>query len=228
MLLRLFDWNNLSIQCYTLFIDSKHHPTEYSFESPNPHYYFQINNVGNDKALLSRIKNREKWIWNSGFHKIIGLRDMYSKEYREEVKNATIDGAVNQLFIDAHQEEINKFSNRPHDIFFNFSIMEIESWILGFGTIFEKMNPLLTSQVIKQSIGYYIEEVDPQHTFFHPSVVLDRIFQTVNQQYDKKKGDISAILSYIEKDDYLNLYNKSICESFNKFYDSLGLPNFNL
>jgi len=73
-----------------------------------------------------------------------------------------------------------------------------------------------------------LRKYDPQHTFFQPSVVLDRIFQTVNQKYDKKKGDVSAILSYIEKDDYLNLYNRSICESFNKFYDSLGLPNFDL
>ncbi len=37
--------------------------------------------------------------------------------------------------------------------------MEIESWILGFGAVFKKMNPLLTSQAIKQSIGYSIEEV---------------------------------------------------------------------
>jgi hypothetical protein len=224
MLLRLFNWSNISIECYTLFIDEKHIPTEYSYAAPHIEYYFQINNVGNDHGLLSRIKKREKWIWNDGFSRIIGLRDMYSKSYREVVKNALIDNEVNKKFIEAHKSEIIKFSERQYDIYFNFSIMEIEAWLLGFVKKFDKLHPQLDLNSINQALNMDFEEIDPETAFFHPSNNLDMICRLAGQRYDKKKGDVSAILSHIEKEDYLNLYEKNICGSYNIFFDSLNIP----
>ena len=149
---------------------------------------------------------------------------MYSKSYREVVKNALIDNEVNKKFIEAHKSEIIKFSERQYDIYFNFSIMEIEAWLLGFVKKFDKLHPQLDLNSINQALNMDFEEIDPETAFFHPSNNLDMICRLAGQRYDKKKGDVSAILSHIEKEDYLNLYEKNICGSYNIFFDSLNIP----
>ena len=91
-------------------------------------FYFQIINVGNDNAVLSRILKREKHIWNSGFSAIIGLRDMYSKTYRAEAKNAQIQESLNIEFKKATVEEIEAEAIQPDKIHFLFAIMGILYW----------------------------------------------------------------------------------------------------
>lgn len=223
MLLKLFDWQNISVDCFTLFVDSEHRSTEYSFADPNAAYYFQINNVGNDKGLLSRIKNREKYLWNSGFHSIVGLRDMYSKEYREIVKDRAIDQHVNLKFINGYKEQIQLFSNRPDDIRFNFAIMETEAWLLGFSGIFQKINPDLSDEKILQELNFDLRQIDPEQYFFHPAVNVQEIFQIVNEKYDKSKGDVNKLLSYIGKEDFENLFKSQKCSSFTSFCACLDI-----
>ena len=87
---------------------------------------------------------------------------MYSKSYREVVKNALIDNEVNKKFIEAHKSEIIKFSERQYDIYFNFSIMEIEAWLLGFVKKFDKLHPQLDLNSINQALNMDFEEIDPE------------------------------------------------------------------
>ncbi len=56
--------------------------------------------------MLANILRREQHIWNAGFSRIIGLRDMYSAEYRKMVKDHVIDEGVNQKFIKGHRAQI--------------------------------------------------------------------------------------------------------------------------
>ncbi len=221
MLLKMFEWQNISIECYTLFVDHQHHPTEYAFPSTEAAWYFQINNVGNDKGLVTRIKNREKYLWNSGFSRIVGLRDMYSKEYKEIKKQNIIDPAVNLKFINGYQEQIRNFSERYQDIYFHFAIMETEAWILGFKDIFQKINPDLTNEKIAQELGFNLNEIDPELYFFHPVTNLQAIFQLSNDSYDKSKGDVNKLMSYIEKEDFDYLATSDKCESFRTFFRSV-------
>lgn len=130
-LLKRFDYQNISLECYTLFTDSDFRPTEYRFPNESATHYFQIMNVGNDNAVLSRLLSREQYLWNVGFQQIIGLRDMYSKQYREEVRNAIIDDTLNQSFIEGSRATIDKRAKMPHKIHFHYAIMEAEAWILG-------------------------------------------------------------------------------------------------
>jgi hypothetical protein len=102
--------------------------------------------------------------------------------------------------------------------------MEVEAWILGFAKKFDKINPKFDINSINQALNMDFELIDPETTFFHPSNNLDKIYRLAGLSYDKKKGDVSAILSHIEKEDYLNLYKKNICGSYNVFFDSLNIP----
>ncbi len=81
-LLREFSYL-ISLECRTLFKASELKKAEYDFPNPAAHIHFQIVNVGNDNAVLSRILVREGHMWTAGYERIIGLRDMYSQAYKE-------------------------------------------------------------------------------------------------------------------------------------------------
>ena len=92
LLLKCYEWQNIWIECYSLFNDRDLNPVDYSHKDPNAEFYYQIINIGNDTKVLSSILKRERYLFssNQSFDKIIGLRDMYSKEYREAAKSQVI------------------------------------------------------------------------------------------------------------------------------------------
>ena len=221
-LLRIFDYQNISLECYNLFTDYNFHETDYSFSNIEHHeavFYFQIINVGNDNAVLSRILKREKYMWNSGFHTIIGLRDMYGKSYREEAKNAQIYEELNQLFKEGTQEQIDKLAIQPNKIHFLFAIMEVEAWFLGFEDIFEQIDEKLTAEYINEKLGFNLRNINPETAFFHPADTLNDIYALANLAYKKKSKEINSLVSKIEKDDYALLDMSDKCASFSEFYD---------
>ncbi len=223
MLLRLFEYQNIRLECKTLFTDSKFRTTEYSFGDDTAEYYFQIINVGNDKAVLTRLLNREKYLWNIGFDRIVGLRDMYSEEYRERTQGKGIDEEINQILINFYQNRINEKAEKPNKIFFSFAIMEAEAWLLGIPIAFERMNEDLTAKNIAKSLNINLEEIDPETKFFHPSNEVKAIFALTESKYKKRKGDVSALVNCIEKEDYENLNESEKCASFSIFHQHLPI-----
>lgn len=223
LLLRIFEHQNIHLECYTLFSKGKFHPTEYPFTPEvEVKYYFQIINVGSDAMVLSSILRREALLWNSGFQKIIGLRDMYSETYRKIVKNRKISEEINQKFKEGTQETIDKNAQYPDRIIHIFAIMEVEAWFLGLYTAFEGLDEKLTSEYIQEKLNFNLAEINPETSFFHPAKQVGEIYNLAGKKYDKKKGDVSAIVSYITKDDYNLLYlDENKCASYSAFYDSI-------
>lgn len=221
-LLKIFEYQNIGIECYTLFSDANLHPEEYPFpdreqaiESEN---YFQIINVGNDNAVVTRILKREQSLWNAGFNRIIGLRDMYSKAYREELKNqGVIDLDLNEEFKQNTNEVISKKAIKPHLIDFCYAIMEAESWVLGFHNCFEKIHPSLTVNFIHKHLKFNLEELDPEVYFFHPAAIMEKIYDLADETYKKSRGNIEAIMASLNKEDFELLEMSEKCASFNEF-----------
>ena len=218
-LLKWFNYENIEIECRTLFTDSKFHLVPHDFHTPAPQYHFQIINVGNDNAVLSRILKREEYMWNAGYDKIIGLRDMYSKEYRE--MSTVIDHNVNQQFINARVETVNKRAKQPDKIFMCFAIMETEAWFLGLSEIFELIDARLTNTFIHENIGKDLENLDPETDIFHPAVLLNNIYDLVGLSYKKHEGDIEALVKLIDRADFASLLIGPKCQSFNQFHESI-------
>jgi hypothetical protein len=142
-------------------------------------------------------------MWNSGYDKIIGLRDMYSKEYRE--MSTVIDPNVNQAFINARIEVINDRAKQPDKIQICFAIMETEAWFLGLSEIFELIDERLTNTFIHENTGKDLELIDPETDIFHPTVLLDNIYNLVEQKYRKQEGDIEALAKLIDRADFESL-----------------------
>ena len=218
-LLKWFNYENIEIECRTLFTDSKFHIAPYDFVTPTPQYHFQIINVGNDNAVLSRILKREEFMWNAGYDKIIGLRDMYSKAYRE--MSTIIDANLNQEFINARIETINEKAKQPTKILMCFAIMETEAWFLGLSEIFELIDARLTNAFIQRATDKNLEIIDPEMAIFHPATLMNDIYNLVELRYRKHEGDIEALVKLIERADFESLLRRDKCNSFNVFHNAI-------
>jgi hypothetical protein len=105
--------------------------------------------------------------------------------------------------------------------------MEVEAWLLGLFKCFEKMNGQLTPEFIEQHLGFNLVVIDPEEQFFHPAQNVANIFGLVGKQYRKSKGDINAIVSYIQREDYIELLDGNKCTSFKTFLGFFKLPDLN-
>jgi len=210
----------VSIECRTLFKNGELRKAPYDFDNPNAQFHFQIINVGNDNAVLSRILRREKLMWSVGYERIIGLRDMYSRAYRD-FSPQKIDHKITQKFIDEANKTIKNKSQCPEKIIMCFAIMEIEAWFLGMYQIFERIDQRLTVEYIKTQTGIDLKNVNPEIEFFHPANQIEEIYKIAGLSYDKSKGDIEAIAKHITLEYLTDLINSGKCHSFHQFYQAL-------
>ena len=219
LLLKVFEYQRIALECYTLFTDSSFIPAEYAFPNQEAEYFFQVINVGNDQSVLSRILRREEYMRHEGFVRIIGLRDMYSRQYREEAQNHKIDPILNQKFIVGARAQI-----KSTNTYFSFAIMEVEAWLLGLRKVFAKMDERLTAEFIEEKLGFNLDTIDAEEAFFHPANQVNDLFGLIGKHYNKSKGDINAIVSHIAREDYFELLESDKCASFKEFLHFLDLP----
>ncbi|WP_338790115.1 hypothetical protein [Bernardetia sp. MNP-M8] len=223
LLLKCYEWQDIWIECYSLFNDRDLNPTDYSYKDPSAKFYYQILNIGNDVKVLPSILKREKYLFsaNQSFDKIVGLRDMYSKDYREANKANTIAEEINQKFIDMHLDTIKNRANSPKNIEFHFAIMELETWVLAIENVFLKISDTLTNEMIETKLNINLQNIDPEKQVFHPASLLDEIMKLIGNSYDKKKGEVNKFMGIISKENFNILYESDKCEHFNHFCDSI-------
>jgi hypothetical protein len=219
-LLKIFDYQNISLECFNLHSGNEH-ATEYPYSTPNPTHFFTILNVGSDDTVLSYILEQEAYFINKGFTKMIGLRDMFSKDYIA-INGRIIDESINQEFINVAQNIVNNRAQKPENIKFCYAIMETEAWFLGMQNWLTQIDSRLTNDFIKAELGFDLDNTDPETTFFHPATVLGRIYALADKKYGKSVSDTNTIVNYFTKNDFTNLYKSPKCGSFCGFYDSLG------
>jgi len=222
LLVLLNDPAQVSFECFKLYGNLEQKvPYPYGTTNPLAKIYFKIINVGNDERVLSAIKEREEKLFKSGFNKIIGLRDMYSKAYRKKSKNVINDN-VTQETIKLVTTTIVNMSN--HDkIIFHFAIMELEAWWLSMYNLFARIDDRLTVSFIEKKLGYNLSNIDPETSFFHPSLEIDKIFKLVGSSYKKHFDDVESITSKIEFSDISDATNHHRCDCFRQFCDALCL-----
>ena len=219
LLYRIMDCSKICFECLRLYA-GKTKQIPFKFSNPNAEISFLIINVGQDEKVLSFIKEREQNFLRSGFEKIIGLRDMYSEEYMKMSPNL-INDDISNAFINGWNSTIQDMSE-PSKIKLYVAIMELEAWLLAMYHIFERINTNLSVEFIEKELGFNLTSIDPQSIFIKPSEIIDKIFQLVGSQYNKKEHDVEMICSKIEADDISNVKAKGICGTFIDFYEELS------
>ena len=220
-LLKIGNLNKISFECVKLHAGNET-PVEYDYNNPLSKIHFLIINVQNDNKVLSAILEKEKFLFSKKkYQRIIGLRDMYSRKYRE-ISPGKIDKKIIKEVIEAVNEVLEEQATDSDKIGFYFSIMEIESWILAMYNLFEKINEGLTVDHIQDELGFNLREIDPQLKFYKPSNQLSQIFQLVGESYEKKRKDIERICAQISLDDYQEAVEKGRCKSFSLFQNEIN------
>ncbi len=221
-LLKQFEYQGIDLECRNLFKDEKIQSAEYDFSNDEAETHFQIINVGSDVNVLPRILNREQLLWNAGYERIIGLRDVYSDEYIEEMgQPRRIIPEIVLEFIKGANETIEQKSIKPQNIKFHFAIMELEAWFLGIPKLWERKG--ISNQSIKEKIGFDLSTIDPENFFLHPAEIIKDILKIINEPYRKQASEVESLVSYIEKQDFEDLQNSQKCNSFREFTSNLTL-----
>jgi hypothetical protein len=218
LLLRWYVYS-VNIECLQFLKGGNLGPAPYSFTSPNADVYFLIINVGNDQKVLSAILDREKSLFDQGFERIVGLRDMYCKSYRD--RSNVINTQLNQEIIDEISELIEDRPSPLTNIYFCFSIMEVEAWFLGMHQIFTRVNAGLTHAAISNELQKDISQADPESEFFHPAATVTRIYELAQLRYDKHLGDVEGYCTHMTAEDLVGLNQSARCASYSNFLNAL-------
>jgi len=226
LLLNIFDSSKLEIMFVRLLNSSRGAPT-YSMPNPTAIIKFLLIDVEGDSNVLSGIKEREKDFFSKGYKKIIGLRDMYSDEYKRTSKKREIDDRIVSLIISKAQGEIDKMNN-PKLIKLHFATMEIEAWFIAMVDVLNKIDIRLTHSFIKRKLSFDILIIDPQLFFRKPSNDLAKIYLLVGKTYQKTKKSLESLMSKMQKEDFYNLYNSGKVSNYKIFFEDVteGFENY--
>jgi len=145
----LLGWDKISFRCFKLYSDNMGN-VPFNHSNKDAKVEFLILNVSSDEKVLSAIKEREKRFIQQGYEKIIGLRDMYSENYRKRSPRK-IDDTLTREFVKNAHKEIVKMSE-PARIKIHFAIMELEAWFLGMYNIFERLHSALNINYIEDKL----------------------------------------------------------------------------
>lgn len=169
---------------------------------------------------MSALREREERLFQVGYDKIIGLRDMYSEVY-DRKSPGVINESVSNEFIENTKKVIDNMS-KPDCIIFVFAIMETEAWFLAMYNLFRKIEKTLSVEYIEEETGINLKNIDPQKEFYKPSNELNKIFQLIGRNYSKSENDIEMLCSQLELSDLSNAIENNRCEAFRTFLHTMN------
>jgi hypothetical protein len=220
-LMKKHDYSNIKLKCFQLEKDKVPMPAEYDFICQDYTCEYQLTCVGNDDTVIPYILEQEQLLCNTGFTKIIGLRDMYSKQYKKFCPSKQIDSTLNDKFINSAKATIQDNAKTSIPITICFAIMEIEAWFLNLHYVFECIDARLTKEFIAQELGWDIDNECAEQKFFNPANNLEHLYQSIGNKYDKHAGEVEAIMAVLKKEHFEKLYQSDKSPSFRNFVDIL-------
>ncbi|MEG3899571.1 MULTISPECIES: DUF4276 family protein [unclassified Microcoleus] len=171
-------------------------------------FFVLLYNCDGDSQVVSDIKYQHKSLTNSGYKKIIGLRDLYPTplEKKQEVEKGI-------------RGNLKVWQHNGIPISMNLAVMEVEAWFLAEWNYFAKIYNRLTCDFILQKCGLDLRIIDTEQRT-HPSQDLDKIYRLVSRNYDKSEITSQEIINNLDYELlYLHLVNS--VKQLKKFIDEI-------
>jgi hypothetical protein len=204
LLVEIFGQKKIAIEIKQIKGGSKIATSYTSIETPeikdgdnDLKYYVLIYNCGGDSSIKSYILDNRKNLIESGYSKVIGLRDIYPDFNRDEVSRL--------------QKGLNyQLPQKDLPIVFVLSIMEIESWFLAENLHYSKIDNKLTDSYLKATFGFDSENTNTED-IDEPANFLKEIYTSVGKTYKKEKSHIDRTIDQLDYSNiYFNIRNKNI------------------
>lgn len=171
-------------------------------------FFVLLYNCDCDSQVLSDIRKQHESLTNSGYEKIIGLRDLYPQplEKKQEIEKG-IRGFLKPL------QKIGV----PISVI--LAVMEVEAWFLVEWNYLAKIDNRLTCDFILQKCGLDLRIIDIEQRV-HPSQDLDEIYRLVSRNYDKSEKTSQEIINNLDYELlYLHLVNS--VKQLKRFIDEI-------
>jgi hypothetical protein len=224
LILRSFDYTNVHVKC-SLLEAGLLKTANYNFPADcelNSEHNFHIICCGGD-AILSRVKDRIGYLIENNYTKLVGLRDIYSKEYRD-LSGGKIDQNIITEMIAAHGVALSKISSgKEIDCQMCFSKMEIETWYLLMPNVFIQLSEDLNETQVRQLINIHGNPDDVENTVYHPALCMGTIFNHASMIYDKSQEISEKIANYPTRQDYRDLFESGRASHFAAFCSCAGI-----
>nr|GFB01270.1 hypothetical protein [Tanacetum cinerariifolium] len=134
-------------------------------------FFILIYDCGGDHLVAQRIKEEHKNLTESGYEKIVGIRDVRPSYEREEI--AELQQGM--------EDQVDK-GLAP--VVFILSAMEVEAWFLAEYSHFVKIHPDLTPELISESLGFNPRTFTASDRD-HPARDLEQAYLLKGVVYDK-------------------------------------------
>lgn len=178
----------------------------------NPEWYIQIVNCNTDNQVKFQIINNYSSLSAKGYDGIIGILDVYPKKHSDITK----------------LQKYLRFGlpSGSTPISIHLVILEIESWFIQEITHFQRIDPSLTFNVIKNS-GFDHENM-PASDIDAPAQKLHEIYQLAGKQYTKTRPEIHRTIEALDFNEVLTSVRSksaSFHEVMNSIENGLKLVN---
>ncbi len=151
-------------------------------------YYILIYDCVGYSSVNSDIRDQYDSLAAKGYSSMIGMRDVHPDGRADIVKLLRYFGYG--------------VKTKPVQVTYVLAIMEIEAWFLAEHTHFQRIDPGLTVELIKASLGFD-PSVDDMELRNQPAEDLNHVYQLVGLAYNKRRKNA---LRTIHAVDYGSVY----------------------
>ena len=156
-------------------------------------FFVLIYNSGGDGRVASDIKKQYRKLTESGYERIIGLRDIHPKSIIQKSK------------LQSELENILPKGSIPINIV--IAVMEVEAWFLAEYNHFLKIDPGLTPEKIQLEFGFNPQTEDMEQRL-HPTNDMELIYNYAGKGYNKSEKQLNRLASNLDYEFiYIHLAN---------------------
>lgn len=166
--------------------------------SRRPQYLVLIYDCGADNRVKSEILDNIDSLHNAGYNCIIGMRDLYPLPI-DDLKR-----------LERGLQFLPHSLDKLRDMFrFIIVVQEVETWFLSEASHFMKVDKRLTSNFIKQKLGFdpYHENAILRH---HPAQDIDNIYRLVGKSYSKKYWQVEKLVRRLDFNNIMHHVSRDI------------------
>ncbi|MCP4309757.1 MAG: DUF4276 family protein [Bacteroidetes bacterium] len=147
-------------------------------------YYVLIYDCGGETNVKSYMLARRRKLVSSGYHMILGLRDVFPNFERKDV--GKLQRGLN------HQLPQKRARTHIH-----LAIMETEAWFLGEFHHLKRVSRKLTPEFVEKHLGFN-PRTGRMEAREHPADDLKAVYQLAGHDYTKKRYKLNAVVSKLD------------------------------